>query len=120
MTKVHSMEVTHPSANHLLVAARRGIDRLTPHQVLAEMRSGALLIDTRCPEDRRLAGVIAGSIHIPRTVLEWRADPTSEYRDPVIAHYDARLIIMCNHGYSSSLAAANLRTIGLTRTTDMI
>ncbi|MDX1520959.1 MAG: rhodanese-like domain-containing protein [Anaerolineae bacterium] len=115
----YQTNATFKTADELLSAARSCIERLTPPEVLAALQAGAILVDIRCEEDRRKAGVIKGGVHIPRTVLEWRADPSSAYCDPAIAHLDAWLIIMCNHGYSSSLAAANLRAMGFTRLADM-
>ena len=103
----------------LLAEARQQIDRLTPEEAAAEIDTGAVLIDTRCDEDRANEGVIAGSIHIARTVLEWRADPASEYRDDRISDLDSRLILMCNDGYSSSLAGANLVRLGFKRVADL-
>lgn len=107
------------TVDNLLAEAREQIDRLTPEEAAAEIDAGALLVDTRCDEDRINEGVIAESIHIPRTVLEWRADPASEYRDERVADLEARLILMCNDGYSSSLAAANLVRLGFESVADL-
>ncbi len=103
------------SVDDLVAAAAARIDRLTPEQARAEIKAGAIVVDTRCAEDRRREGVIPESVHHPRTVLEWRADPNSEHRDPAIADYRARLIIVCNDGYSSILAAGNLAYMGFSR-----
>jgi rhodanese-related sulfurtransferase len=103
----------------LLDAARGRIDRLTPQQARAEVEDGALLIDIRCQELRVAAGAIPGARHVPLSVLYWRLDPTSGSDDPAISHPDRRVILLCAHGYSSSLAAATLRDIGFTRATDV-
>ncbi|HEY5578557.1 MAG TPA: rhodanese-like domain-containing protein [Acidimicrobiia bacterium] len=108
------------SVNDLLEEARSEIERLTPLEAAREVAGGGIIVDTRCMEDRTADGAVPGSVHIPRTVLEWRADPGSEHRDDRIADRDARLIIMCNDGYSSSLAAANLRRMGFARVADVI
>ena len=108
------------TVDDLLRDARARIDRLEPQQAEREIRAGALLIDTRSEGDRRREGRVAGAVHIPRTVLEWRADPASDARDERIARLDARLILMCNDGYSSSLAAANLSRIGFGRVADLV
>lgn len=107
------------SIDEVLANARHRIDRLTPDQAAAEAARGAVLIDTRDSGDRDRDGCIEGSVHIPRTVLEWRADPTSESSDARIADYEARLIIVCNEGYSSSLAAASLKDLGFDRVADL-
>ena len=83
------------------------------------MRDGALLIDIRSESQRAEDGVVPGSLFVARNVLEWRCDPTSEHRDPRIDGRDRQLIVMCNEGYQSSLAAATLHELGLTRTTDL-
>ena len=86
------------------------------------MQRGALLIDTRPIEQRQRDGEIVGSIVIDRSVLEWRLDPTSADRIPELSNLegDRPLIIMCNEGYSSSLAAATLQGLGPRNVTDVI
>lgn len=105
--------------DEVLADARRRIDRLTPEQAAAEAAAGAVLVDTRDSGDRTREGAIEGSVHIPRTVLEWRVDPASESSDPRIADPGARLIIVCAEGYSSSLAAASLKDLGFDRVADI-
>ncbi len=107
------------TADDLLREARARIDRLSPAQAARALEYGAVLIDTRCQEDRLREGIVPGSVHIPRTVLEWRADPASEHRDERIADLEARLIVMCNDGFSSSLAAANLGRMGFVNIADV-
>jgi rhodanese-related sulfurtransferase len=104
----------------LLETSRGRIRRYQPAEALEAMNHGAVLIDVRCQEDRSAEGGIDAAILIPRTVLEWRADPSSTWKDDRIAQPDLPLIIMCNDGYSSSLAAATLLDIGFTNTGDVI
>ena len=106
--------------DELLREARARIDRLTPEQAAREIEDGAVVVDTRCADDRRSEGQIPGSVHVPRTLLEWRADPACEASDPRIADLSARLIVVCNDGYSSSLAAANLQRLGFSRVADLV
>ena len=108
------------TVNDVLEAARASIDRLEPAAALAEARDGALLIDTRCAELRVETGVIPGSVHVPLSILYWRLDPASGHEDPALADPERRVILVCAHGYSSSLAAATLREIGFARATDVI
>jgi rhodanese-related sulfurtransferase len=84
------------------------------------MAEGALVIDTRPVEQRRRDGALPGAVVIDRNVLEWRLDPASDHRIAEIDGYDRRIIIVCNEGYSSSLAAATLQDLGLHRATDLI
>lgn len=104
----------------LLEAARARLERLEPSAALAALDGGALIIDTRCTELRREAGTIPGSVHIPLSVLFWRLDPSSESADPGLADPDRRVVLICAHGYSSSLAAATLLDLGCARATDVI
>ena len=104
----------------MLHRVRTELDRLTPEQAFAEQQGGALLIDLRTSAHRSDAAIIPGSLVIDLTVLPWRLDPTFEYRIPEATDWDNRYILFCRHGYSSSLAAWNLRQLGLARATDMI
>jgi rhodanese-related sulfurtransferase len=103
----------------LLEEARRRLSRLDPRAANEAMREGALLIDIRAESQRAEDGVVPGSVFVARNVLEWRCDPSSEHRDPRIDGRERQLIIMCNEGYQSSLAAATLHELGLTRATDL-
>jgi rhodanese-related sulfurtransferase len=106
--------------NELLASSRDGIDRLTPEQAAAEHAAGALLVDTRCPDARRVEGDIPGAVRIPLSVLYWRLDPASESADRRFADRSRRIILLCAHGYSSSLAARTLRDLGFPQATDVI
>jgi rhodanese-related sulfurtransferase len=103
----------------LLEEARGRLTRLDPRAANEAMRDGALLIDIRAESQRAEDGVVPGSLFVARNVLEWRCDPSSEHRDPRIDGRERQLILMCNEGYQSSLAAATLHELGLTRATDL-
>jgi rhodanese-related sulfurtransferase len=85
-----------------------------------EVARGAILIDIRPLEQRQRDGDLHGAVVVDRNVLEWRLDPTSPHRLPIATGADVRLIIVCNEGYSSSLAAATLRELGLRSATDLV
>jgi len=104
----------------VLARARSGLQRLSPEQAWHEVGTGALLVDTRTPSQRARQGELPGALVIDRTVLEWRLDPTSPARIPEAQGADVRVIVICRQGYSSSLAAASLRDVGLARATDVI
>jgi MFS family permease len=109
------------TAAELLAEARRRIaPRLEPGQAHLASARGALLVDLRSQDERRGAGVVPGSLHIPRSVLEWRVDPDSGYPNPHVGGLERQLVLFCAEGYSSSLAAATLRDLGRTDTTDII
>lgn len=104
----------------LLAASRQGITRLTPEQTASAVEQGALLVDTRTPEQRDEQGELPGAVVVDRTVLEWRLDPTSPWRIPEAVDDDVLVVVACRQGYSSSLAAASLRRLGLHRATDLV
>jgi rhodanese-related sulfurtransferase len=101
------------TAEELLAAARSTISRLTPSEALAAMPAGAVLVDIRLPEQRERDGFLPGAHLVSRNVLEWRLDPRGEHSDSRIARLDRLVIVICDEGYQSSLAAANLRRFGL-------
>lgn len=106
--------------NDLLADARARLERLGPAEAHAAMAHGALLIDTRCANLRRRDGSIPGSVHVPLSVLFWRLDPSSGHDDSDLSHaLDRHVILMCDHGFSSSLAAATLHDLGFDNATDV-
>ena len=117
---------------------RRRTDRFTVHDLVHQARSKICrieardlferlcgdhpptVVDTRTNTDRERFGVIRGAVHVPRTVLEWHLDPSSGYRHPAVTSTDQSLVVVCNGGYSSSLAAVNLMLLGFTRVSDLV
>ena len=108
------------TVDDLLKEARATLSRVTPEQASAELGDGALLVDVRTEAQRATNGEIAGALAIGLNVLEWRLDPASEWRIPQATDHDVRVIVVCQEGYSSSLAAARLQSLGLHRATDVI
>ena len=106
--------------DELLEHSRRGVRRLEPREVLAAAERGALVVDTRTELQRLRQGEVPGAIVIDRTVLEWRLDPKCEFRIPEATDHDLEIVVVCRQGFSSSLAAASLRALGLHRATDMV
>ena len=111
---------TRRTIDDLLAAARDRIERRMPEAAYRAMLDGALLVDTRCGEDRRETGVIPGSAHAPLSVLFWRLDPSSGYDDPSLSDLERPVILICADGYSSSIAAATLRDLGFASVADVI
>lgn len=104
----------------MLAAARAGLDRVTPVEAWRESSDGdALLVDIRPAEQRAREGSFPVGLVVERNVLEWRFDPESDARLPEAVGYDVRVIVACSEGYTSSLAAAALRDLGLHRATDL-
>ncbi len=98
--------------DELLQQAREQIRRLTPQQAADAQSTGAIIVDTRDSADRAAEGIIPGSVLVTRNTLEWRADPSAGAPDPRLSNLETDLLIVCNDGYSSSLAADSLRQLG--------
>jgi rhodanese-related sulfurtransferase len=111
--------VTRKTAAQLLAEARARLHRLAPREAHAAQAGGALIVDTRDADDRRAEGVIPGSIHVPLSVLEWHADPASETYDTRFGALERTIVLVCNDGFSSSLAAARLQQLGYANATDV-
>ena len=108
------------TVDDLLAEARAALPaRLTPAQAWAELEKGALLVDIRGDDQRRQGGRIPGATVLARNSLEWRCDPSSPWRHPAMTDHDRRVILLCQEGYQSSLAAATLQRLGLHRATDV-
>ena len=103
----------------LLADARRRLTRLDPAKARQAMRAGAVLIDIRSDSQIARDGSIAGALVIPRNILEWRLDPASQHRHPRAPQLDDHVILLCDEGYQSSLAAATLQQLGFARATDV-
>ena len=106
------------AVDSLLASARAGLDRVTPVRARELQEAGALLVDIRPLANRSAEGEIPGAVIVERIHLEWRLAPDSEWRLPPVAS-DTTVIVVCNEGYSSSLAAATLQQLGLHRATDL-
>lgn len=104
----------------VLADARSRLDRLDPYEAWTAFVGGALLVDIRPELNQRLEGTIPGALVIERNVLEWRLDPASDARIPEAVSHDLQVVVVCNEGYTSSLAAAALHDLGLHRATDLV
>jgi MFS family permease len=107
-------------ASLLADAQKRIAPRLSPPEAERALAEGAILVDLRSGDERRRHGVVPGSLHIPRSVLEWRVDPDSGYTSPYVTSLECRLVLFCAQGYSSSFAAAGLRELGCRNATDIV
>ena len=101
------------SADDLLAEARSGLVRLSPNEANEAAAAGAILIDIRSDTQRAADGLIPDAAFVSRNVLEWRLDPASPHRDPQLARHDRKVILICDEGFQSSLAAANVCRLGL-------
>lgn len=109
------------SIEQVLSAARARLRRLSPDEACeAVTKTEAILVDIRPESQRAIEGSIAGALVVERNVLEWRFDPASDARLPVATDHDLQVIVFCSEGYTSSLAAAALKDLGLCRATDMV
>ena len=104
----------------MLEAARRRLPpRPGPQELPALFARKALIVDIRPLEQRLRDGELAGAVVVDRNVLEWRLDPTSPHRIPQVTGHDQEIVVVCNEGYGSSLAALSLQELGLARATDL-
>ncbi len=106
--------------DELLEQVREGLDRVEPREAYDAAADGALLVDIRYAALRDRDGLIPGALVVERNELEWRLDPLGSHRAPQATSHDLRIVIVCNEGYASSLAAASLRQLGLHRATDLV
>ena len=107
------------TVEELLERARARLARLDPGAARAAIEAGAVLVDIRAESQRRRDGVVPGSVFVARNVLEWRCDPAGSHRDARVADPERPVIVMCDEGYQSSLAAATLQELGHDRATDL-
>jgi rhodanese-related sulfurtransferase len=108
------------TVDDLLAEARARLKRLEPHEAVAAMEQGALLVDVRSERQRARDGIVPSAVFFPRNVVEWRADPASQTHDAAFADLERPTIVMCDEGYQSSLVAHTLRRLGFTRATDLV
>ncbi|MEU5463207.1 rhodanese-like domain-containing protein [Streptomyces althioticus] len=110
-----------PGIDELLERVRAGYTRVEAQEAHDAWRSGdALLVDIRYAALRARDGLIPGALVVERNELEWRLDPRGSHRLPEATHHDLRVIVVCNEGYASSLAAESLHRLGLHRATDLV
>ncbi|MFE5627616.1 rhodanese-like domain-containing protein [Streptomyces virginiae] len=105
--------------DELLERVRAGYTRVDAQEAYAAASAGALLVDIRYQALRDRDGLIPGALVVERNELEWRLDPTGSHRAAEATSHDLRVVVICNEGYASSLAAASLHALGLHRATDL-
>jgi rhodanese-related sulfurtransferase len=108
------------SVDELLADARSRLRRIGPLEAATRWADGAVLVDIRPTAQRAVEGSVPGALVVERNVLEWRFDPASAHRLPEARGYDVEVIVLCSEGYTSSLAADALRSLGLHRATDVV
>ncbi|MEU4671104.1 rhodanese-like domain-containing protein [Amycolatopsis sp. NPDC023774] len=106
------------SIDDFLAGARSSLDRVRPARAAALQAEGALIVDIRPHANRAAEGEIPGAVVVERIHLEWRLAPDSEWRLPGVTTATTAIVV-CNEGYSSSLAAADLQRLGLKNATDL-
>ncbi|MFE2066184.1 rhodanese-like domain-containing protein [Streptomyces sp. NPDC059467] len=107
--------------DELLERVRAGYRRIGAHEAYGAAQAGeALLVDIRYAALRERDGVIPGALVIERNELEWRLDPQGSHKTPEATGHDLQVVVICNEGYASSLAAVSLHQLGLRRATDLI
>jgi rhodanese-related sulfurtransferase len=105
--------------DRVLAQARLGLKRVDAAQAKLVHDDGGLLIDIRPAAQRAEFGEIPGALIVERNNLEWRLDPGGSHRIPEAADPDRPVVIVCQEGYASSLAAVSLLQVGRTAVTDL-
>lgn len=114
------MSADRVTVDELVADARSSVRRLTPQETKAEMARGLALVDIRSDAQRDADGLIPSAVYLPRNALEWRLDRACAHRDPDLGRTDARVALICEQGYQSSLAAAVVARFGLAEVTDVM
>lgn len=108
------------SVQELLSEVRDRYERVQAEHASEEQRQGAIIVDTRCKEQREEHGLVPGAVLMERNVMEWRLDPVSDVRMSFVDGNQTRIIVMCQQGFGSSIAVGSLLDLGLERATDLI
>jgi rhodanese-related sulfurtransferase len=111
--------VAERTIDDVLAEARLRLNRVRPEDLAGAMAAGALVVDTRSEAQRRRDGDLPGAVVVERNVLEWRLDPASPDRLQEALDYQRTIVVVCDEGYASSLAAASLQDLGLVNATDL-
>jgi rhodanese-related sulfurtransferase len=113
---------TRTTIHDLLEHSRKRLDRLDPEAAARAVgERDAVLVDVRSDAQRAADGTIPGARFHPRNVLEWRVDPASSHHDPELSRdLDRVIVVVCDEGYQSSLAAATLQDLGFANATDLV
>jgi rhodanese-related sulfurtransferase len=107
--------------DELLDEARAGLVRVEPHEARDAIGGGgALMLDIRSESQRAADGIVPDTIWFARNVLEWRCDPSCASYDERVGGLERHVIVMCDEGYQSSLAAATLQQLGFAGATDLV
>jgi rhodanese-related sulfurtransferase len=100
------------SVKLLLAAANAAVPRIGPEETASLMATGeALVVDVRDAPELETAGKVAGALHVPRGMLEFRADPESPYHDPAFDR-GKTVILYCASGGRAALAGKTLQELG--------
>ena len=114
-----AVQPTVGAVDGVLTEVRSRILRIGPTDAADIRRQGGLLVDIRPSEQRAAEGEIPGSLIIERNVLEWRLDPTGQYRHPDAGSPERAVVVFCQDGYASSFAVESLVRLGLERVSDL-
>jgi rhodanese-related sulfurtransferase len=106
--------------DQMLEDARSQLDRMYVFELVEAHRRGAIFVDIRPQAQRAREGTLPGALAVERNVLEWRLDPSSDAHLALAVDHDVEWVIVCSEGYTSSLAAASLRQLGLHKATDLV
>jgi rhodanese-related sulfurtransferase len=99
----------------MMTAANAAVPRITPAQAREMMAKGnVLVVDVRDAPELEKSGKVAGSVHVSRGMLEFRADPETPYHDKNFTK-DKTIILYCASGGRSALGGKVLKDMGYTQ-----
>jgi rhodanese-related sulfurtransferase len=111
--------MTGSAVDRLVAAARQRLQRVDARRAKEIVDGGGLLIDIRPAAQRAEFGEVPGALIVERNNLEWRLDPGGSHRLPEVADPERAVVVMCQEGYASSLAAESLLRLGRPNSTDL-
>lgn len=99
------------TAKDLVAAANTVVPKISPERARELIAAGALVVDVREGPELEQTGKVAGALHVPRGMLEFRADPESPYYDDHFVR-DKLVIVYCASGGRSALSGQALKELG--------
>ena len=99
------------SVKDLVAAANEVVPRISVDEAKQKIEAGAVVVDVRDAAEVEKTGKVAGAVHIPRGMLEFRADPDTPYYDKNFTK-DKAVVVYCASGGRAALSGQALKEMG--------